>query len=163
MSMYGTRDAAINWHEEYAETLRQSGYVRGIANPCLFYNSKTDVSVMVHGDDFLATGDGKAVGGLKTVLSNAYKVKVETLGNGENDKREIRVLNRVLRLTPAGYRLEADPRHAEAAIRDLGLTGAKSSKLPGTKEEKRKHGEVGAVEIDTDTPPKAYLRNRYEC
>ena len=143
MSMYGTRDAALNWHEEYAETLKQAGYVRGIANPCLFYNAKSDVSVMVHGDDFLATGDGKAVEGLKRVLSNAYKVKVETLGNDDGDLREIRVLNRVLRLTAAGYRLEADPRHAEAVVRDLGLVGAKSSKLPGSKEEKRKHSEVG--------------------
>ena len=62
MSMYGDRDAAINWHEEYAETLRQSGYVPGIATPCSFYNGKTDVSVMVHGDDFLPIGDGKSSG-----------------------------------------------------------------------------------------------------
>ena len=140
MSMYGTRDAALNWHEEYAETLRQAGYTRGIANPCLFYNAKQDVSVMVHGDDFLASGDGAAVESLSKVLSNAYKVKVEVLGAGPNDLSEIRVLNRILRRTPEGYRLEADPRHAEAVIRDLGLRGAKASKLPGTKDEKRKHG-----------------------
>ena len=146
MSMYGTRDAALNWHEEYAETLRQADYVRGIANPCLFYNHTTDVSVMVHGDDFLATGDGKAVESLKKVLSDAYKVKVETLGGDAGDLSEIRVLNRVLRRTDAGYRLEADPRHAEAVIRDLGLIGAKGSKLPGSKEEKRRHSEVGSHE-----------------
>mgnify|MGYP003335226922 CR=1 FL=1 len=57
--------------------------------------------------------------------------------------REIHVLNRVLRLTPDGYRLEADPRHAEAVVRDLGLVGAKFFKLPGSKEEKRKHFAVG--------------------
>ena len=50
MSMYGTRDAALNWHEEYAETLRKAGYVRGNAIPCLFYSGKCTVSVMVHGD-----------------------------------------------------------------------------------------------------------------
>ena len=101
---------------------------------------------MVHGDDFLATGDGKSVEELKVVLSNAYKVKVETLGNGGGDLSEIRVLNRVLRLTPAGYRLEADPRHAEAVIRDLGPTGPKSSKLPGSKDEKNKHDDIGVGE-----------------
>ena len=152
MSMYGTRDAALNWHEEYAETLRQAGYVRGTANPCLFYNKQDDISVMVHGDDFLATGDGKAVEKLKRVLSNAYKVKIETLGTDDGDASEIRVLNRVLRRTAAGYRLEADPRHAEAVIRDLGLAGAKASKLPGSKEEKRKHGEVGAQDATRPKP-----------
>ena len=102
MSMYVTRDAAANWHEEYAETLRQACYSHGVANPCLFYSAKTDVSVMVHGDDFLATGDGKAVEDLKRMLSDAYKVKVETLGNEKGDLSEIRVLNRVLRFIIAG-------------------------------------------------------------
>ena len=150
MSMYGTRDAAQNWHEEYAETLKKAGYTRGLANPCLFYHAKTDVSVMVHGDDFLATGDAKSVEGLKQVLTNAYKVKIETLGLDEGDAAEIRVLNRVLRRTPVGYRLEADPRHAEAVIRDLGLVGAKASKLPGSKEEKKRHGEIGEDKKSAD-------------
>ena len=76
------------------------------------------------------------------MLKAAYKVKVETLGGDEGDSSEIRVLNRVLRRTADGYRVEADPRHAEAVIRDLGLAGAKGGRLPGTKEEKRKHSEV---------------------
>ena len=89
MSMYGTRDAALYWHEEYAGTLRQAGYVRGTANPCVFYNKQDDISVMVHGDDFLAAGDGKAVEKLKRVRSNAYKVKVEMLGIDDGDLSEI--------------------------------------------------------------------------
>lgn len=50
----------------------------------------------------------------------------------------------MLRFTAAGCRLEADPRHAEAATRDFRLAGAKSSKLPGSNEKKRKQKEVGA-------------------
>ena len=38
MSMYGTRDAALNWHEEYSSKLIAAGYVRGTSNPCLFQN-----------------------------------------------------------------------------------------------------------------------------
>ena len=49
LSMYGTRDAAQNWHEEYAKTLRQAGLERGVANPCLFCSKNKDLSVMVHG------------------------------------------------------------------------------------------------------------------
>ena len=40
MSMYGTRDAEQNWASEYAGTLVASGFVRGRANPCLYFNTK---------------------------------------------------------------------------------------------------------------------------
>ena len=43
MSMYGTRDAALNWSLEYASTLLASGYVQGKANPCLFYSAAIGV------------------------------------------------------------------------------------------------------------------------
>ena len=56
MSIYGTRGTAQNWSEEYTQKLVAAGYSRGNANPCLFYSSKTGVSVMLHGDDSLAVG-----------------------------------------------------------------------------------------------------------
>ena len=59
MSMYGTRDAALNWSLEYGETLRAAGYAQGRANPCLYYNESLGVSVMVHGDDFIGVGPDK--------------------------------------------------------------------------------------------------------
>ena len=55
-SMYGTRDAAQNWCNEYSSTLEKSGYKRGIANPCLFHSAAEGVSLMVHGDDFVGVG-----------------------------------------------------------------------------------------------------------
>ena len=56
MSMYGTRDAALNWSQEYTRTLMKSGYVQGSANPCLFHHPVIKVAGMVHGDDFVAVG-----------------------------------------------------------------------------------------------------------
>ena len=50
MSMYGTRDAALNW----PKTLKRSGFIPGMNNPCLFQNKELNVSIMVHGDDFIA-------------------------------------------------------------------------------------------------------------
>ena len=43
------------------------------------------------------------------------------------------MLNKIIRYTSAGIELEADPRHAELVIRELGLEDAKSSKVPGAK------------------------------
>ena len=56
MSMYGTRDAALNWAMEYGETLRSAGYVQGKGNPCVFHKKALGVSVMVHGDDLSQWG-----------------------------------------------------------------------------------------------------------
>ena len=140
MSMYGTRDAAQNWSEEYSATLKAAGYIRGIANPCLFNSPSEKCGVMVHGDDFVAVGDQKATQRLKGILEKAYKIKCEILGDGQEELDEIRVLNRVIRRDDHGYTLEADPRHAEIVIRDLGLEGVKISKLPGSQEEHKRAG-----------------------
>ena len=138
MSMYGTRDAAQNWSMEYSATLVKDGYVQGKANPCLFWHPKRDISVMVHGDDFVAVGTESDLRSTRATLENKYKIKVETLGKGPGCKDEVRILNKIVRYTNEGVELEADPRHAELVIKELGLEGAKLSKVPGTKETKKK-------------------------
>ena len=70
MNVYGTRDAALNWALEYGDTRRAAGYEQGKANLCLFYNFELDVSVMVHGDDFVAVGLDKHLDSIKTALSD---------------------------------------------------------------------------------------------
>ena len=107
MSMYGTRDAAQNWAEEYSATLLKDGYERGIANPCLFFGKKENCSIMVHGDDFVAVGSESATTKLRLTLEKAYKIKSEILGTSSNDLKEIRVLNRVVKCNDRGYTLEA--------------------------------------------------------
>ena len=36
MSLYGTRDAAMNWQEEVAKEMKGWGFIRGRYNPCLY-------------------------------------------------------------------------------------------------------------------------------
>merc|ERR1739836_84312 len=38
-SMYGTRDAAANWSEEYTERLVKVGNKAATATPCVFYHA----------------------------------------------------------------------------------------------------------------------------
>ena len=40
VSMYGTRDAALNWANEYGELLKAAGFAQGKRNPCLFHSEK---------------------------------------------------------------------------------------------------------------------------
>ena len=52
--------------------------------------------------------------------------------------REIKILNKIVRYTDSGIEMEADPRHAEIVIKELGLEEAKVSRVPGAKPTKRK-------------------------
>ena len=61
MIMYGTRDAAINWSDEYTKTLVKDGYKQGRANPCQFGHPSKKVAVMVHGDDFGTAGSDESL------------------------------------------------------------------------------------------------------
>ena len=88
----------------------------------------------------MAVGSKIATRKLQKVLEDAYKIKCEVLGDEQGEVSEIRVLNRIVRRDEKGFTIEADPRHAELAIRDLELTTAKGSKLPGSKEESKKTG-----------------------
>ena len=138
MSMYGTRDAALNWATEYTSTLLASGYIQGRASPCLFHHPGKNVSIMVHGDDFIAVGEAKDIADTEKVLKDKYRIKVEHLGNEEDCVPEIKVLNKIIRCTEQGLELEADPRHVEIVINDLGLKDAKANSVPGAKPVKRR-------------------------
>ena len=52
MSLYGTRDAAMNWQEEVARVMLKHGFERGRYNPCLYYHREKEFRTFLHGDDF---------------------------------------------------------------------------------------------------------------
>ena len=41
LSLYGTKDAAQNWTEEYKKKLVDLGFAAGVATPCHFLHSET--------------------------------------------------------------------------------------------------------------------------
>jgi len=141
-SLYGTRDAAHNWEEAYSQFLISIGFQQGLSSPCIFRHPVRDIITVVHGDDFtsLAVEDN-----LKW-LSNQFKSKFEIkdkgiLGPDPNDAKEVRLLNRVVAWERDGIRLEADQRHAEILVRQLGLEEAKGLELPGTKDSSEEDGD----------------------
>ena len=77
---------------------------------------------MVHGDDFLGVGPEEHLKDLRKTLEDKYKLKVEMLGHSEGEKAEIKILNKIVRETKDGIELEADPRHVEIAVRELGIS-----------------------------------------
>ena len=152
-SMYGTRDAAQNWAEEYSSKLIAAGFIRGIANPCLFRHGKKDISLTVHGDDFVAVGTNDELMEVKAMLLDAYKITYEVLGPGDGEVREVRILNRIIRWTDAGIKMEADPRHAEKVIAHYDLDDARATKMPGVKPAKKEEEKEGVDDPDEEELP----------
>ena len=49
MSLYGTRDAAMNWQKEVAKVMAKNGFRRGRYNPCLYYHHDKKLRTFLHG------------------------------------------------------------------------------------------------------------------
>ena len=136
-SMYGTRDAAQNWGEECADTMKAIGFEQGKASPCTFFHKGRGIRTYIHGDDFVSVAKDADLKWLKTEIEKKYELKTQVLGPNKPDLQEVKVLNRISRWTTGGIKYEADPRHAELIIKDLGLSKVNGVSTPGTKEEGR--------------------------
>ena len=135
-SMYGTRDAAQNWANEYADMLISVGFVQGRASPCVFYRKEPAIRTFVHGDDYVSTAMPKQLQWLKEQLERKYQIKTQWLGPGAEYLHEVRIFNRVVGWdNTKGITLEVDPRHAVIIINQLKLNEAKSVCTLGTKDE----------------------------
>ena len=138
MSLYGTRDAAKNWQEEVARSMKQWGFIQGVYNPCLYYHPAWDILTLVHGDDFVSVGHRENMRKFKKQLEGRFKTKSQVIGTkADEESSEARVLNRVIRVTPNGWEYEPDQRHVDMLVDGLGLRDAKPVMSPG--EEEKKH------------------------
>ena len=150
-SMYGTRDAAQNWHEVYSGELIKMGFTQGKTSPCVFHHVQKGIRTYVHGDDYVSTGLPHELQWMKTELEKRYQVKTQMLGPESHHQQEIKILNRILQWKgESGIVYEADPRHAELIIEQLHLADAKSVATPGTKEEGQTQEDADVLLGDRD-------------
>ena len=56
------------------------GVKRGKCNPCLYFNPKTNLICMVHGDDFVSVGSAEAAQQFRTQLESRCEIKTQVLG-----------------------------------------------------------------------------------
>ena len=56
------------------------------------------------------------------------------MGEDAGDDQEMRIFNRIVRMSSDGVRYESDPRHAELIIKSLGLDSATPVSTPGVKD-----------------------------
>ena len=122
-SLYGTRDAPLNWELQIQKVMLALGFKQGKSNPCIYYHAGRDLRTVVHGDDFTTAGTFDNIKWLHEELSKKWKcVERGILGppGTPNTIQDIRVLNRIITWKENGIWWEPDARHAELVIDLLG-------------------------------------------
>ena len=71
-----------------------------------------------------------------------FECKIQVLGPGRNQQREVRVLNTVVKWSKHGIYYEADQRHSEIVVCEMGLENAQPAPTAGTREEKRRRASL---------------------
>ena len=68
-------------------------------------------------------------------MAKHFEIKIRgILGPDRQDAKELRILNRIVRWTHEGIEYEADQRHAEIIVKEMGLETASSVNSPGIKD-----------------------------
>ncbi len=139
-SLYGTRDAATNWQSMYIEHMESIGFTQNKGIPSVFYHKARGIRTMVHGDDYVSVGSRSEIKWFESELSKKFDIKTSVIGSTPEDQKEVKILNRIVRFTGEGVEYEADPRHVEILIQDMGLQEANPVSSPGTENEEKKEG-----------------------
>ena len=83
--LYGMRKAASGWEEDFAAEFKEEGFERGRGSPTVFFNKKTEVRVVVHGDDFTMSGAKSELGHMRRRMEEWYEIRDNGImgsGNG---------------------------------------------------------------------------------
>ena len=67
-------------------------------------------------------------------LEDKYEIKTTVVGRRPGLKKEVRILNRVVRWTEGGWEYEADQRHGEIIVKETCMEGAKPVTTPMAEE-----------------------------
>ena len=155
--MYGIQAAADGWQQEYSQTPIDLGFRQGVASPCVFRHEARSLVTSVHGDDFTTAGAKPNLDWFEKELEARYELREGgRVGPGDEDDKEGRVLQRVVRWTNDGLEHGADPRQIERLIESQGLDDScKTVVTPGLKPTKERMEEEKPLRSKLQTPYRA--------
>lgn len=103
-----------------------------MASPCCFWTEALQISVVIHGDDYTAVRPRDGLEIYREGLEHIFQLTVKGhLGEAGDCDKEVRVLNRIVRIAKDGIHYEADSRRVEMLIKAVGLEDGKHSSVPG--------------------------------
>jgi hypothetical protein len=102
--------------------LEKIGFTRGVGHPSVYHHLERGLVTLVHGDDYTTAGNIKDLRWFKQRLEEAYEIKTQIIGP-DGDKIG-QVLDRVITYIVFGFEFEADQRHSEMIVEQLGVTSS---------------------------------------
>ena len=150
LAMYGTQDGAKNWQETLSQHLSDLGFVRRICFSSVFHHIEKGLCTTVHGDDYMSAGPASRLDWLEAELAKKYQIKTQRIGKARH--AEGQVLNGVVRWSQEGWSVEADPRHVELILENIGLTEGKGVVTPSVKDERPES--AGCEDDDIELGPR---------
>ena len=131
-SLYGTRDAALNWANTHSRVrVGKLGVVKGLSSPCCFYHRGRGLRIALHGDDFVVEGCIDELMQLRGELAGGCEIKWGIFGRDYGQIWQLRLLNRTLTLDDTCLTWDADPIHLDVIVEALGSHGGRGLKIPG--------------------------------
>ena len=113
------------------------GFSIGKASPVLFCHPQRSLKCLVHGDDFVVSGEPVDHVWMRNELESKLEINTTIPGDEPGISKEVKILNRKLWWHDGvGISYEADRKHAEAIIRETGASNLTSLKIPMSKENK---------------------------
>ena len=111
-----------------------------MGNPSIYVHADKHIILAVHGDDFIAVATPESLDFLDVVMDASFDTKkLPRLGPG--GAKSARYLGRTLRWDKEGYYYEADQKHIDRIVRELGLQEAKGAPTPMVRQSAARHGE----------------------
>ena len=134
-SLYGTRDAPSNWEKAIKDALEGLDFRQGRSNPCLYFHEEKSLRLNVHGDGFTVVGSYEELKWLEAELGKVWTVETRGILARPGSElpgvtHQISVLNRLVTWTHEGIEMEADPRHIDLVLEQLGLEKGVSVTTP---------------------------------
>ena len=87
----------MNWHNTYVKQLQSIGFTQHKNNPCLFIHTSRKLNTLVHGDDYVTSGEAHHLEWLSNEIGWRFESNAEWLGpDGGKQKREAKTLGRVI-------------------------------------------------------------------
>ena len=126
--LYGARDAPANWEAAIKDVMIKLGFMQASSNSCLYFHKEKQIRIEVHGDDFTGVGPKSELQWFADALKAYWTIDVRgILGppSMQGVDHSIVILNRLLTWTDRGIEMEADPRHVDLLLREVGCEGAK--------------------------------------
>ena len=82
--------AAQNWRKKVQETMATLGFSIGKASPVLFHHPQRGLKCLVHGDDFVVSGEPVDLVWMRNELESNLEINATMLGDGPGMAKEVK-------------------------------------------------------------------------